>query len=411
MAPTLSRYAEYATQAAGLLLSIKAETPTWEKLSGLLGMARHEASLLIRNAAFFTPEQLQWALESKVSMSKLSLIAKYCRKVSNREIDRQQLCWQFLRESSSSSADEMREYLAGYVDKLNEKANKPRREYTRISAIPDHDGMRYAMLKLTDAHAALLQNMTEQPAKEILSRGEAYTLEEARTRVIMALISGDSQPQRDDSNPLDPRYRPFILIPFAEKACNVDGTLVTSDGVIVDIRAHANTYLAPMGYAAIASRLESGHIEISEPIAIEQRYATQKHRLTQVVSHLICAHPDCRITANHCQMHHIVWHAGGGKTENRNLCPLCMRHNKLNDDHPRQTVHGRIDIDVDSGRIGHHRKGKPLRFNRAPAIEKGFAAVGRRILNSDLRDARGHIRCHCHEFFESVEIDSEQLKS
>ena len=74
------------------------------------------------------------------------------------------------------------------------------------------------------------------------------------------------------------------------------------------------------------------------------RFANQKQRdLASMVSPT-CAFPGCRHGAYGCEMHHVHPWKHGGATNLNNLAPLFRYHNRVNDDDPRKTKRGRIDM-------------------------------------------------------------------
>ena len=59
------------------------------------------------------------------------------------------------------------------------------------------------------------------------------------------------------------------------------------------------------------------------------RTATRAQRRALAAVHRTCAHPQCSVSFEHCQIHHVVPWERGGPTDLDNLVPLCSRHHHL----------------------------------------------------------------------------------
>ncbi|MDO5098008.1 MAG: HNH endonuclease signature motif containing protein [Corynebacterium sp.] len=378
MGVLLNRYRNLTSHGAELLLEIKTEQPKPEDIAQALGDTFNNATKLIRNARFFTTAELHEAAAARLSVEKLATIAKYCRKLSNLGVPRDNICTEFLRYGASATTDELGEYMRIRVTKLNEQlANKPRASYARFSKTPDIDGMHHVMMKLTSEQANRMLTALNDEAKALFHQHHASSIEEARAQLIVNRVSTPAAGSTPDNH-----YGPLILIPLAETVEHIDGTVATTTGGMIDLAEYADLILKPHGYTTIAYKTTTDTIELSPPIPIRQRLASDEQRLISIAGHLMCVHPDCRIPAQHCQQHHITAFSQGGATEQNNLAPLCKRHNMENDDNPAKPKNGRIEKDLTSGRIGHRRTPtSPLRFNRAPIINKSFYEVARRLLH------------------------------
>lgn len=65
-----------------------------------------------------------------------------------------------------------------------------------------------------------------------------------------------------------------------------------------------------------------------------QRHANEKQRVLARLTHTVCPVPDCRMAADHCEIHHIKAWSQGGETNMSNLSVLCAYHNRVNWDNP-----------------------------------------------------------------------------
>ncbi|AKK06186.1 hypothetical protein CMUST_09350 [Corynebacterium mustelae] len=378
MGTLLNRFRILTSHGAELLLEIKTEQPKPEDIAQALGDTFNNATKLIRNARFFTTAELNEATAAQLSVEKLATIAKYCRKLSNLGVPRDDICTEFLRYGATSTADELGEYMRNRVTILNEQlANKPRASYARFSKTPDVDGMHHVMMKLTSEQANRMLTALNDEAKALFHQHHASSIEEARAQLIVSRVSTPTAGSTPDNH-----YGPLILIPLTESVDHIDGTVATTTGGTIDLVEYADLILKPHGYATIAYKTATNAIELSPPIPIQQRLASDEQRLISVAGHLMCVHPDCRIPAQHCQQHHITAFSQGGATEQNNLAPLCKRHNMENDDNPAKPKNGRIEKDPTTGKIGYRRTpSSHLRFNRAPIINKSFYEVARRLLH------------------------------
>ena len=64
-------------------------------------------------------------------------------------------------------------------------------------------------------------------------------------------------------------------------------------------------------------------------VGTSERTATRAQRRALAAIHKTCAHPDCTVSVNHCQMHHIIPWEHNGPTDLDNLVPLCSKHHHL----------------------------------------------------------------------------------
>ena len=73
--------------------------------------------------------------------------------------------------------------------------------------------------------------------------------------------------------------------------------------------------------------VDEGRVPLN--VGTSERTATKAQRRALMAIHTTCAHPDCHVSVNHCQFHHIIPWEHGGPTDLDNLIPLCSRHHHL----------------------------------------------------------------------------------
>jgi hypothetical protein len=70
---------------------------------------------------------------------------------------------------------------------------------------------------------------------------------------------------------------------------------------------------------------ETDHINVYH----KERVATRAQRRALAALHRTCAHPECDVIFEHCQIHHVTPWEHGGLTNLNNLIPLCNKHHHL----------------------------------------------------------------------------------
>ena len=138
--------------------------------------------------------------------------------------------------------------------------------------------------------------------------------------------------------------RPIVIVPIDAHARILAGNgddvvLTLTDGTTM---TGAEYLAAEFGEAfkVAAFHPEAGAVNLYRA----DRFANQKQRdLASMVSP-VCAFPGCRHGAYGCEMHHMRPWKHGGATNLDNLAPLCRYHNRVNDDDPRTTKRGRIEM-------------------------------------------------------------------
>ena len=112
-----------------------------------------------------------------------------------------------------------------------------------------------------------------------------------------------------------------------------DGTSITGAGFLNQYYATAENHLA-----AATFHPEVGAVNLYRG----RRLANEKQRVLARATSPACPVPDCRHSADACEIHHITAWKHGGETNMANLAPLCRYHNRVNDDDPRRAKRGRI---------------------------------------------------------------------
>ncbi|GAA1170649.1 HNH endonuclease [Corynebacterium glaucum] len=140
--------------------------------------------------------------------------------------------------------------------------------------------------------------------------------------------------------------RPLLLIPLPEwiKVLRDEGddtVLGLSDGTTITGAEYLNRHHATVenGLEAALFHPEEGPVNLYR----DQRFANQKQRDLARATLTMCPVPDCRQSADSCEINHIRAWKHGGETNLNNLAPLCRYHNRVNDDDPERARRGRIE--------------------------------------------------------------------
>ena len=139
--------------------------------------------------------------------------------------------------------------------------------------------------------------------------------------------------------------RPLLLLPLPDwiKIHQGEGDetiLYLTDGTSMTGAEFLNLY-----YATAENYLEAAIFHPEEGavnLYRGRRLANEKQRVLARATSPECPVPDCRHSADACEIHHITAWKNGGETNLANLAPLCRYHNRVNDDDPQQAKRGRI---------------------------------------------------------------------
>ncbi|WP_244892807.1 HNH endonuclease signature motif containing protein [Corynebacterium stationis] len=167
-------------------------------------------------------------------------------------------------------------------------------------------------------------------------------------KTLDAAIKDDDQPRSEallepfwdlvDGNGtglIRPEYRTVIVIgldDFAKVSCGAGDEVIValSDGTTMTGAEFINAAME----GALGDKLYVGlfHPTAGPVNLYEARFASDKLRTLAMAENLVCPWPDCNVSADRCQVHHIDAHKHGGHTKPSNLTMLCKDHNGVNDD-------------------------------------------------------------------------------
>ena len=390
MSTCIDDFAALAPRGAELLAAIKETGMTKHTLAGVLEISLATASLMLAVANVFDAEEL--AAAKRLSFEKLRAISLTEKKL-RADVDRRQVRLQLIDEARDQTVDELKGHVAGVVEKLNAGQARHRKWHLRFGAEPDADGMGYMLAKLPAEHIETLRNSLTPQARGYVQAGEAVDEAEGHAKALYNRVMNGLQGQEyaedweNPENPLDVRQRPCIMIPDWELETRIDGTVVDTNGSVIQIEDIANRRVAKYGFAVMVHKDQRGIMRPQRVLPIK-RLADAEQRFLAITGHLICQHPDCNVRAVRCEIHHIVSFAAGGQTENDNLCPLCRKHNLLNDDKPNETKNGHVFTDPTTGQTWFKAPDGTVRRNWHAINDRGLMAYGLRLTEENIRARR-----------------------
>ncbi|MCS4536382.1 HNH endonuclease [Corynebacterium sp. HS2168-gen11] len=376
MTRILDRLAALAPCGAELLADLKRANMCKEDLSNLLHVSVNNASMLLAVTEVFSHNELQVAMRHHLSVDKLRLISTTEKKLANPHIDPVQFRMELFPVAETLTVPELDRYIRNLLKRVNEGFNRPRAWYARFSRLADADGMKYLAMKMPEAHMERIRTQLTARARELAASEQAINEAEGYAK---ALFEAVTSPREQRIGELDLRHKPCLLVPLDDAQISIDGSVVNTDGVELDVKTLLDEKIAPTGYAVALYKDAQGCPRPQDIVPI-RRLADAEDRFRAIISHLICQHPDCNTPAVRCDIHHIQAFSQGGSTTTDNLCPLCHTHNLRNDDDPSKPRHGRVEADPATGLITHRYPDGRVRKNLHPAIEKGAQAVAVRAL-------------------------------
>lgn len=365
-----------AHRGAAILAAIKSSKLTKTELAKLLHVPVERSSLLLSVSKAMTHEQLDFAASCEYGVDHLRLIVKVEKQVKNPDVNHDDLRMELLRTCANFSYEELKHHLRTLVAKLNDGHVAARKSYLRYSKLADADGMKYLNVKLPAADVERLHTLLTPMARDYLFHGQAVDEAEGHAFALRHLCL--STPIGENSNPLDLRYRPCILIPLDDAHLLESGEVANTDGEILNLADLLDARLQDLGYAVVCMKDRDGIMRPQKAVEI-QRTATDEQRFLTIISHLICQQPDCFTPAVRCEIHHIQAFSRGGPTVLENLCPLCRYHNLENDDDPTKKLHGRVFKDPDTKTLWFDDAFGDIRRNRHPVQQFNGLAVAARM--------------------------------
>ena len=391
MSSLIDAYARLAPRASELLLTIKEIGINKIELATRLDVSSATASLMISVSKAFTPEELGQG--AGLSFEKFRIIATSGKKIANPDINREQFRNDLIEAAHELSVDELKEHIVDKLAALNKGYNRARKWHLRYAATADPDGMSHMLMKMPAEQAEQLRTSLTPEARTLVQQGAAVDEAEGHAKaLIRRVLHGYDLTKlehvegwEDPNNPRDLRQRPCIIIPDWEHTAHIDGTVVDTNGVVIPIKDLVDRRIAKYGFAVTVYNDANGVMRPHDVLPIK-RLADADDRFISILSHLVCQHPDCRVPAVRCEIHHIQSFASGGPTTPENLCPLCRVHNLLNDDKPDEIRHGRVFNDPKTGLTWYEMPDGRIRRNRARSNERGLSAYCARMCKEALTE-------------------------
>lgn len=387
MKSALSQLANLAPLGAVLLTEVTTSPLTIGELATRLDMAKSEVSLLRAIAKVFDAKELQYARELRLSLSKLRLISRTEKQLANPDINRRDFRLQLMDVAQDCTVDELAEYIRTTIGELNEGFNRRRKWYLRCSELPDADDMRHMIMKLPSPIATRIMNSLEPEGRKLFQEGQAVDKSEGLAKALVDRVMNGIdvttlehvEPHENPNNPRDLRQRPCFLVPIGDIQGRADGTIVNTDGEIVDLRELVDARLAEFGFAVACYKDPHGNPRPQRLLEVK-RLADADDRFLSIVSHLVCQHPSCRIPAVRCETHHIIAYSRGGTTTPENLCPLCREHNLTNDDDRTRVRHGHVFTDPKTGATLYRMPDGTVTRNKAPINSRNALSFAQAVL-------------------------------
>ena len=212
----------------------------------------------------------------------------------------------------------------------------PRQDHTptkkQVAFSQPRNGRARITIDTTDRNAADLEHRLRQDIDPAMPA--ATQMEEAFWRIVEGTTGGV----------IAAAPRPIVMVPIDTHARILAGSgdeviLTLTDGTTM---TGAEYLAAEFGEALeiAAFHPAAGAVNLYRA----DRFANQKQRDLAAMVSPVCAFPGCRHGADGCEMHHVHPWKHGGATNLDNLAPLCRYHNRINDDDPRTTKRGRIEM-------------------------------------------------------------------
>ncbi|MCS4535548.1 HNH endonuclease [Corynebacterium sp. HS2168-gen11] len=375
----LQQLSRITRQGAAILQEVKASGMTKQELAVFLDCSYAHASMLLAVSEALTAADLAVAGKLGYSLDRLRELSGLAKRLKNPEVDVVKLRHTLIQECADLNHHDLRMHIRRVIAELNEGYVPTRAWYVRYSGAEDPDGMKYMIAKMPAPVIQRIQALLTPRARHLAAMGTAVSEAEGHAMALAAAVL--DQPLHDAAaHPMDLRHRPCFLIPVNDAHLLETGEIVNSDGSIMDLREIVDHEVAKMGFAVVCGRDSEGTPRPIKAFEI-QRLADAEQRFLSIISYLVCQRASCDVPAVRCEIHHIQAFSKGGKTVLGNLCPLCRRHNRENDDDPAKPRHGRIIKDPKTKMIWYQDNLGQRQKNLHRAQEFNGMSVAARMLN------------------------------
>lgn len=275
----------------------------------------------------------------QLSLEYLEMVNKHAKKLNTRGA-----AWKLRAEliAHEGTLDEVNEYGKQHV--TEEGGDKQKQRGVRVGQAID--GLRTISITYTQRRITDLEKTLDAGIKH----DEDQPRSEALLEPFWDLVEGGG------TGLIKPAYRTVIAIgldDFAKVSCGPGDEVIValSDGTTMTGAEFINAAME----GALGDKLYVGlfHPTAGPVNLYEARFASDKLRPLAMAENLVCPWPDCNVSADRCQVHHIDAHKHGGHTKPSNLTMLCKYHNGVNNDDP--------DGQRNKRRPGKPKRGKPNR--------------------------------------------------
>ncbi|WP_080794825.1 HNH endonuclease signature motif containing protein [Corynebacterium pacaense] len=330
-------------------------------------------------------EALKKARKEATSAEKLNIINQELGNLNRKTVPtKEELYKKAVEESASRSPEDLRAWVRKQVTRANRSSGDPfaasRKRFLHLADQDADGGVRFSGYLPADA-AAMLQaalapltrrgDLVEVPADEdtrtmgqrridglthILGLAHSGLLARGRHgigSIVISMTAGDIADLEEEG--ARHRYPTNTGIALAPHEILRLGAAKFDFGAVLDDRSGRPLYLGRT-----------------------RRSASLEQRIALLASELVCSAPGCDQPMIRCEIHHLTPWAQGGGTDISNLTPQCFGHHPAVDD-SRSGVNnkGFMDVDPESGRVGHYPAGGGVVFNESAAQEESGGARAR----------------------------------
>lgn len=383
----IEQVAQTASLGAQLILELRSSGMTVSETAAMLDISHARASLYLAIGKALNAQDLHVAAACGYSVDRLHELSSLEKRLKNPNVDVASLRRRLIKECAHMNHRELRLHIRALIDELNDGYIPQRAWYLRYSTQADADGMKYLIAKMPAANIERLHATLTPQARALAAHGTAVSEAEGHAMALYERCTSGVKLDRYEhvaegetaDNPKDLRHRPCILVPLHDAQALADGTVVNTDGELLDIKELVDTKIADLGFA-VACYHDAEGIPRPQKVFEIKRLADADDRFLTIISHLVCQHADCDIPAVRCEIHHIQAFSRGGATTLENLCPLCRKHNLDNDDDPAIRKHGHVIKDPDTGMTWFSDHLGRKRRNQARVQQYNGMAYAQRVL-------------------------------